>query len=70
MEEFKSLKTTPQYKKLIKDGVSVVFKPKQTSSSYVSNHSDYEEFDGILRKLVIADSTKMYKLYEKFIVGL
>ena len=70
VEEFKSLKTTPQYKKLIKDGVSVVFKPKQTSSSYVSNHSDYEEFDGILRKLVIADSTKMYKLYEKFIVGL
>lgn len=69
VEEFKTLKTTSKYKKLVKDGICVVFKQKQLKVD-VELAEGEEDFGGILKKLVKEDCPKMYKIYEKFIMGI
>lgn len=68
IEEFKSLKTTENYKKLLKQGVKIVFKQKQLSGRDVGGDIVDDDFNDILRSLIIGGGdSELYKIYEKFI---
>jgi DNA repair exonuclease SbcCD nuclease subunit len=69
VDEFKNLKTTENYKKLVKEGVKVVFKQKQIKNSGVEHQEIVDDnFSEILRKLIIdGGDVELYKIYEKFI---
>lgn len=69
-EEFKIVKSTENYKKLVKEGVKVVFKQKtvKLDESVGSQTLGEQDFFSILRNLVVEESDpELYKIYEKFI---
>lgn len=64
VEEFKSFKTSLEYKKMVKDGIKIVFKQKTYDNEKVLD----ENFDNILKHLILnTKDDKLYKIYEKFI---
>ena len=71
-DEFKLLKTTEPYKKLVKEGIKVVFKQRSVNLEALvvgsSKPSADDDFFSILRNLVTeGGDPDLYKIYEKFI---
>lgn len=69
-EEFKSLKKTRKYKKLIKDGIKIVFKPKKLESEKVVSESILSEnlFSTILSEIVKQENdSRLLEIYHLII---
>lgn len=68
-QEFKSIKKTKKYKKLIDQGVKIVFKPKKIEDVDGLNSSDVKNFNTILDDLILKENntylTDVYKLIIK-----
>jgi len=66
-EDFKALKKTKKYKKMVKDGIKVVFKPKKIKQEFKIEQlvGDSSNFKNILNKLVNdKKNTYLYQSYE------
>ena len=64
--EFKSFKSTDQYKKLVESGIKVVFKQKEIERKDVDVEDN--DFEKILRAYILAEkNSELYKLYEKIV---
>ena len=69
-EQFKAIKKTKKYKKMIKDGVKVVFKPKKLDVDVINEgKKETTSFREILGGLILKEKDQYLTNAYDFIVG-